>query len=608
MFKSYGQRDLSSLDKKYIIGAVAILAIAIASYIFINKITLEKQKKEQLKKEQIEKEKETQAKHLRYRLTNTTVIIPTQSNKFFKRMDVKVDATLEIVLFKESSELYFGMQFDKFDYILDKKALQKSDRLLLEPFLVSLSSGGIVDDILFSNKLKEQHRRQISGLIKTLQIHIEDNRDSWTTSEENNNGTYESNYICEQSKSIKNIQKTNTEYIAYSKDQTEIEILKSDILATIDSKPWIRKLSYTQEELYGVRNRPMMSSKIITKLDRVAKINNRMLISTFTTLKALREYLNRSVVKKKVKSAKQVSSAKTTIEIFFSCMKLGRCNFLNIKENLLIYLVAHPEDMHIILDMIKDSKYKNFHHQLINMLLELGTPEAQQTMIDIIKSSDFSSSNRGQAAMSIGFLQEPTRETIVGLRELYESGLLSQNQEISIYLALGNLASSSQEVYEQITTDIISDLEISSSTQEIVAALGAMENTENNDVIKYVTPYLSSVNRAVRKGAVQALRLTPSPGATQALYSQLKVEEYDLVINAIAYSLHNKKDLSPKIIKEVAVKTVKKIKKSNDTMMLKAVDFLVDKSKKNRDAKDALKKMMGKGLSVEVRKRIIRGL
>jgi hypothetical protein len=210
--------------------------------------------------------------------------------------------------------------------------------------------------------------------------------------------------------------------------------------------------------------------------------------------------------------------------------------------------------------------------------------------------------------MSIGFLHSPTPETIESLKMLSKSSLLEEQQQIATYYALGNLASNSQEAYDLIAPELLKDLETGSTAREIVTALGALENTENDDIIEHVKPYLDNSNPAIRRGAVEALRLTPSPDATKALHTQLKDEDYDLVINAIAFSLHHKKDLTPEIIKDVAVKSANKIKKSNDTMMRKSVDFLVDKSKDSPDAKNALKTMMGKNLSIEVKNRIIRGL
>jgi len=589
---------------------VALIAtILTLSYFIYN--TIQEQKRAVTLKEKLEiEQKYRESQHMRYKLTNKTVLLPTQSNQLFKKMDVKIDSTLEVVLFKEDSELFLGMQFDEFTYTLNGSTLQKADKLLLEPFLISLSNSTSIDEILFSKKLSKQYKKQIKSLIKTLHIDFAEGRKSWTTSEENSNGTYESNYTYKKSKQLVFISKKILSYIAYPQDETEIEVLKSDISAVLDTQPWLKELNYLQSELYAIKKKPMMSSKVITTLKRVKKINNRMLISTFTNVAALRKYLNKDVGKRtntKQTHTQQVSSEKI-IHGFFSCIKNGNCNFLNIKENLLAYLTAHPEDMHIILSMLKDSKYKDFHHKLINALQELGIPEAQKAMINIIQNSDYSSSNRTQSAMAIGFLQEPTHGTILKLREMYESGLLEQDQEISTYYALGNLASSSQEAYEQIAPSIINDLESSISTEDTVAALGALENTQNNEILDHVTPYLTNINTAVRKGAVQALRLTSSPKATKALHKQLQEEEYDLVINAIAYSLHNKKDITPQIIKDIAIKSTSKIKKSNDTMMLKTVDFLVKKSKTNEDAKNALKEMMGKNLSIEAKKRIIRGL
>ncbi len=392
--------------------------------------------------------------------------------------------------------------------------------------------------------------------------------------------------------------------------ESEIEIQMSNASAVADKKSWLQELRIEEKNLYIAKKKAMMSSKLTTHLQRVKSVKSTMLLHSFEDADALRAYLNKN--KNLQKSQTKVitkSQKEEKVASFFSCMESGKCNFLDIKRNLMAYLVANPDDYDFVLALLKDDAYKDYHHRIINMLRDLGTPQAQLALVKVIGSSEYSQSNRTQASVSIGFLVEPTEETISSLQALRASDDLGAQEKSATYYALGNIASNSQEAYEQIAPDIIKDLKSSTNSTDTIMALGALENTENNDIIQYVKPYLNSVDNAVRRGAVEALRLTDAPEATKALYSKLQTEEYDLVINAIAFSLHNKKDLTPEIIKEVAVKSTQKIKKNNDTQMSKSVDFLVDQSKKdNVDAQTALKTMMTKDLSVEARKRIIRGL
>ena len=547
---------------------------------------------------------------MRYSLENETIVIPTKSNMFFKKIKIGVESTLEVVVFRDKGEIYLAMQFDKFDFIVEqsqKTQKARADDELFEPLLIKLSDGATIDSILFSYKLSKKQQKQISGLLDTLQIAFRADTKSWSNTEQNSNGSYGSRYSVELSNTKTHITKESIKYTSIKSPESTIEIKKSTISATADSSSWISKLSYLQEEIYGARGKVMMSSKVTTKLHRLEPIDTQMILSRFANISKLRKYLTAGKFKPK-ETAIDKLSPKDAIRSFFSCMEGGKCNFLDIQRELKNYLVAHPDSYYIVLDLIKDDKYKKFHHRLINMLRDLGTPEAQSAMIDIIKGKDFSQSNRTQSAMSIGFLHNPTVETIESLKQLTKSSLLEEQQQIATYYALGNLASLSPQMYELISPDLIKDLETSNSPSEIVTALGALENTENNDIIDHVKPYLEDNNAAIRRGAAEALRLTPSPDATKALHEQLQHEDYDLVINAIAFSLHHKKDLTPDIIRDVAVKSANHIKKSNDTMMRKSVDFLVDKSKKNPDAKNALMKMMGKNLSIEVKNRIIRGL
>lgn len=600
------------MKKRYILLTGAILIVAIG-FLYTYSIGFSQSKKIEKKSTNFVKAKAnmvfTNRENLRYSLTNNTIVIPTNTNKFFKKIDIDIDSELEVIVFKENSEIYLGMQFKSFLITLHQQgqeSKQKAQKVMFEPFLATLDDGAKISDILLSKKLDSQQMQQIKGLIQTLQIAFRADTSTWKDSEENKNGLYENRYNVTVDKAQTYIEKVNTRYSVLASAEASIEIKKSQILATADNKSWLKELNLLQEELYGARGKAMMNARIKTNLKRLSNTNS-MTLHRYKNADALRRYLHGDIDKKKVLDNNKTKSVQK-IESFFACMKDGTCNFLDIARTLKAYLVAHPDDYYLVLNLIKDSHYKEFHHRIINMLRELGTPEAQEAILAIIQSDEFTKSNRTQAAMTIGFLSEPTSDTIALMKELVTSPLLDQQQQTALYYALGNIASLSQEAYDKIAPDIIQNLQSSTSAQDTILALSALENTENNDIIQYVTPYLDDGNSAIRRGAVEALRLTPSPKATEALYNHLQKEEYDLVINAIAFSLHNKKDLSPDIVKEVAIKSANKIKKSNDTMMVKSVDFLVSKSNSNPDAKNALKQMMGKNLSVQVKQKIIRGL
>ena len=599
--------QMVKIEKKLAIVSVIILAIAVSLLVVFTSDKSIIKAKPLIKPSLIFNDKE----NLRYEMKNRYIILPTQSNKFFKRTEIDLNTTFEIVVFKENDTVYLGMQFDKF--IMSVKSNKKTqivepDKNVFEPFLITLYDGAKVDNILFSNKLNENAQGEITGFIQTLQIAFKKDTSKWTDHEENRNGTYETKYSVSINKqNIIDVHKENVKFLSVSSDGADIEILSSKITSQIDNKSWLKNLNFEEKSLYGANDKPMMRAKGESNLKRIPNINKKMQLLTFSTAQELRAYLKASA-KIKQSTPLDLLTPKEAIKSFFKCMEIGKCNFLTIKKNLINYLVQNPENFHIVLDMIKDEKYAEFHHRLINMLRDIGTPEAQKAMIELISSDEFTTSNRTQASIQIGFLSEPTFDTIESIKQLRASGILERQQQMTTYLALGNLASRSQEAYEQIAPDLISDLQTSSSTEDTVAALSALENTENNDIIDKVTPYLVSPNIATRRGAVEALRLTPAPEATQALHEQVKVETYDLVVNSIAYSLHNKKDLTPEIIKDVAMKITQKIKNSNDTMMKKSIDFLVEKSKTNQDAQNALKEMMGKNLSIEAKRRIIRGL
>jgi len=547
---------------------------------------------------------------LRYSLKNETIVIPTSSNKFFPKMKVVVNSHIEVVVFVEDDAIYLGMQFDDLEFTINDTQKAEIKKESMKPFLVTLVDGAKIDDILFSSDLNEEEVKQIKGLIETLQIGFYSTRSHWIDEERDSNGVFKSSNSYRKGKEETSFTKKKLEYISLNSPESEIEIQMSNATAIADKKSWLKELKIEEKDLYITKKKAMMSSKLTTDLQRVQSVNSKMLLHSFKDADALRAYLNRSKnLKKSQNSTITKSQKEERVASFFSCMEKGNCNFLDIKRNLMAYLIANPDDYDFVLALLKDDAYKEYHHRIINMLRDLGTPEAQRALVQVIGGSEYSQSNRTQASVSIGFLVEPTEETISALQALRASDDLGAQEKSATYYALGNIASNSQEAYDQIAPDIIKDLKSSTNSRDTIMALGALENTENNDIIQYVEPYLNSVDNAVRRGAVEALRLTDAPEATNALYSKLQTEEYDLVINAIAFSLQNKKDLTPEIVKEVAVKSTQKIKKSNDTMMSKSVDFLVDQSKKdNTDAKDALKTMMTKNLSIEARKRIIRGL
>ncbi len=588
--------------RKGIIIALVILAIATLIYFFIQKDT-KPPKKDQFSGNLHFVDRE----NMLYQLSNKVVIVPTKENKFIANLELSLDSIMEVKVFKQHDNNYLALQFHSMEYEVKQasKATQaQANKEMLEPFIITLSSGAKIEAFEFSNKLSPKQQKELKGLIETLQIAFK-NAQSWRDSELNSNGVYESYYKLTKAKTTTQITKSNRLYETLHAQNSSIEIKKSDIVAVIDKHSWLKTLNYHQEEFFIVKDKPMMDTQVTTKLLRKPMIKS-VKLAQYKSLEALRAYLRSSA--KDANSTASTATKKKSLKNHFDCISDKSCNFLDIQRDLKAYLLAHPDDYQLILDLIKNNDYKEYHHRLIMMLRDLGTPEAQVAMLAIIQDGEYGQSNQTQASIHLGFLKEPTPETIELIRGLKDDSNLDEQQRGALYFALGNLASLSQELYEQVAPEIISKLENAKTPQETILALATLENTQNNDIIDHVSPYLESDNTAIRRGAVEALRLTDSPKATQKLYERLQTEEYDLVINAIAFSLHNKKDVAPQIIKEVAKKTTQKISNSNDSLMSKSIDFLVKKSAQNQDAKDALKKMMGKNLSIEAKKRIIRGL
>jgi hypothetical protein len=149
------------------------------------------------------------------------------------------------------------------------------------------------------------------------------------------------------------------------------------------------------------------------------------------------------------------------------------------------------------------------------------SPAAQDALLGLANAQSLATDRRHTALMHLGLTEEPTVETLEGLRAMSEDGELDPELRDTAELALGGaLRQAGSETLSKTSTSaqyLIERLDAASTTPERTLALEALGNTGSDQALPALKLALADSSPPVRASAANALRHLQSPDADAQL-------------------------------------------------------------------------------------------
>jgi hypothetical protein len=185
----------------------------------------------------------------------------------------------------------------------------------------------------------------------------------------------------------------------------------------------------------------------------------------------------------------------------------------------------------------------------IGALVAVGTPEMQRALVRLVDARATDEAFARGAIPVIGFLLQPTVETENALRGFARDGQ-SEAMQMTSHLALGTMASRLASRDPQRASAIVDDyatrLASAQTVDERRRWLMVLGNSRTENASAAIETQLGDPDPAIRRSAVEAMRLAPAADAERKLSSALA--DGDAAVRAsAAWSLSHRQPASSTI-------------------------------------------------------------
>lgn len=175
---------------------------------------------------------------------------------------------------------------------------------------------------------------------------------------------------------------------------------------------------------------------------------------------------------------------------------------------------------------------------LLDAIREVGSPQAQASLIKTIKVRTNDSAFTDMALPVLGLTARPLKETEALLRQLSER---SDNIGGQAKLLLGSLVNTLQTQEparsKRLLEELILRLKTDTHEPDTLVTLAALGNTGAPELLPHLAPWLSNTSIPQRCAAVSALRLIPGPEAERQLRNVLQNDTESSVRANAAFAL-----------------------------------------------------------------------
>lgn len=423
--------------------------------------------------------------------------------------------------------------------------LAKEDlkRDLEMPFVIHINNRGEISSIQVDKRMSEMGSSYLRTLLAQIQFILPENGkiNEWSREESDPGGLYVASYkkVKIIGKGLVSFQKEKSRYLSKQMDNSQsilcpIILPKSKVKIDFDINNG-RIVSIeggeNQEIFIGKGKVGEVKNEISFRLFRKEKLGEREIpqildfyLSMKSELKSISLYVEPSV-KEIQTNIYQKILGNTGLESLLE--ELGRMvqgqgeddikTYLKLKA--LIFL--HPEVCKELGRIIIEKGTIDFSSKIImEALSSVANPEAQDALVDFIKSKEGDRGAIMEALYAVSDIQTPTQATI---DLLWELAFHSKEQDVlySAQLILGIMAhrlrTTSPYVSEKIVNEFLKRLDTADSAKEIIQLLLAIGNAGSGLSLNALMKYSRNQSEDIRKASYRAMRFIEGELAEEVL-------------------------------------------------------------------------------------------
>jgi hypothetical protein len=161
-------------------------------------------------------------------------------------------------------------------------------------------------------------------------------------------------------------------------------------------------------------------------------------------------------------------------------------------------------------------------NQLISVLRDAGTPEAQAALRDLLQEPSLAAGDRLQIVRGLSRVDEPTSETVATLTKLVDDESLGEQAQYGLGGNVYRLQRTNPDLAQQALSVLEQRLQNAKTDQERVVLLQALGNAGAPSSLPLIERHLSFSSEAVQVAATQALQRIPGATVDLLLVKQLR--------------------------------------------------------------------------------------
>jgi HEAT repeat protein len=339
------------------------------------------------------------------------------------------------------------------------------------------------------------------------------------------NGTYVAQY--QRVADGLTIRKEKLRYRSSYGDQVQHRILQSDTTFELDAERRLAKV-VAKEGVAATSSMPVpeMSSTLQLKLQLVGvghEAVNPVWLSDLA--RAERVLLSEPGTKSSVDAELDAARAsKLSAEQALLRLRSTLGDKLEARAEAYNALMSHvrldPKLVGQLLEHIQ--KHGPLSKDLISVLRDAGTPEAQAALRQLLQENDLPAGERLQVVRGLSRVDQPTAETVQALKGLIDDPVLGEQAQYGLGGNAYRLQESNPGLAKEAVTVIQTRLQNAPDDPTRQIALEALGNAGVPDTLPAVQEQLNSPTQGVQVSATQALRRIPGASVDMLLAKQLR--------------------------------------------------------------------------------------
>lgn len=455
---------------------------------------------------------------------------------------IDMDGNLNFRVFEADSRIIIlGIQLTPLDYKENNSSEKAFLHLYSAPFLVYLKPSGEVLRYEFPNSIAPAEEKNLSQLWSNFLTIVEPRSSEWSLEEDQGEGKFQSAYRREKYE----IHKSKLSYVDPG---IAVEHHQARMIVSPE-RSWLDQ-AFIQEKLVYRENQTVISkisthaSLVFTDWDESQSIEIPK-IFTYKDLADARSDFSHgeksqitTAERVRLERIKQIISPTSWKQLLSDLQTDPNIENINAMRD---YFLLYPQEIRkvdgLLLSSGMDDRTKSV---LINVLELVGTPTAQEALVEIATNPRQNDMNRIRSVIAVSDVKLPTTQTVDSLETIYSTRNTNISKDLSntAILGLGRIANKdileSTEISRRAVTIIKTGLEEPNMDSETKSAtIRAVANTQNESLFVRASQYLDSPDPALRKSAISILDSPLAKDATSKLNALYNDEKEDHVRSEI---------------------------------------------------------------------------